>query len=208
MEIPIEILDKIFRALKSNPLSLYNCSNAHPIFSQIVEKYLYYHIIIPSRLTQSDSRSGYRLGSSRIVKLLSKTPHIVDYVRILEFSFERSLSYLREIAPILSKFRALQCINLPPSHYMSWQQLEFQCFKTTVDLRLPTLHWEIHMGDIGIPPLHPQWPSKYHPPSAVQICRIFRRSRQPLPSARVSFHRRWLQLGLSHKMGETSSRKA
>lgn len=150
MEFPVEILDRIFSALKSNPLSLYNCSNACPMFSHIVERYIYYHIIIPSRLTQSDCRSGYRLGSSHIVKLLSEAPHIVDYVRILEFSFEGRLSHLQEIAPILSKFHALQCIILPVSHYMSWQRLEFQCFKTAVDFGLPALQ-EVHVGDMAFP---------------------------------------------------------
>ena len=143
--LPYEVLDHIFSFLRSRPRSLLACSDAHPIFAQIVERYLYYHIIIPSISPQSDHRRGYRLELWRIIEVLSETPHINDYVRIMEITFK---DYnMRYTAPIFSRFRSLQCIKLP--YCGSWQSLDLRDAMADC-LRLPTLQ-EVHFGDIGVP---------------------------------------------------------
>ena len=121
MELPVELLDKIFSFLTYYPRSLRACSDAHPIFTQIVQKYLYYHCnITPFTLTQSDDDGGYSQVPSRISKLLSETPQIVDYIRILEVSVERYRLAKYGVTPIFLKFCALQCIKLPRASTSLW----------------------------------------------------------------------------------------
>ena len=151
MEIPVEVLDHIFGLLKSHPRSLLACSNAHPILAQIVERHLYYHIvIIRSTLyyhLDLDDRSGYKFDFSHMTRLLSDTPRIADYVRILELSVEfYSNGFLENIAPILSSFHAIQCFKLT----FHTNVLEMpRRFKTALEdcLRLPTLQ-EVHIANL------------------------------------------------------------
>ena len=48
IELPFDVLDYIFGLLRSNPETLAVCSKAHPLFPQILNKYLFYHIVICS----------------------------------------------------------------------------------------------------------------------------------------------------------------
>ena len=156
--LPFDVLDHIFGFLKYNPRSLLACSLSHPFFAQIVERYLYYHVIIPSATSyQTDHRRGYRLESWRIIKLLSEAPKVVDHVCILELSLRFLKGGLRSfevIAPILSKFHALRCLRLtsPTSEDIWWQDVVPLCFRTALEdcLRLPTLQ-EVHINYIHFP---------------------------------------------------------
>ena len=148
MEIPVEVLDHIFGFLKSHPRSLLACSNAHPSLAQIVGRHLYHHIvIIHSTLCYPpdlDYRSGYKFDSSHMTRLLSDTPRIADYVRILELPVAGD--FLEHIAPILSRFHAIQCVKLT----FCADVVEIpQRFKTALEdcLRLPTLQ-EVHIANL------------------------------------------------------------
>lgn len=144
--VPVEVLDHIFSFIKSDSGSLSACSSAHPMFAQIVERYFYHHIvIIPSTSYPSDHLSGYTLELSHIIKLLSDIPKIVDYVHILEF---RRFHSIEDIAPIMFKFHAVQCIKLTfrPNPGMSSMPRHF---KTALEdcLRSPALR-EVHIVDL------------------------------------------------------------
>ena len=149
MEIPLDVIDYILSLLRHDPRTLLKCSDSHPILAQIVERHLYYHIIIPigRSAMSSDQIGGHKIESRRIIELLSEAPHIVDYVRILEISFDHDPGGLILISPILSQFDALRCIKFTPwtsgseASVALWKEGIPQCFKAALDgcLRLPTL---------------------------------------------------------------------
>jgi hypothetical protein len=148
MEFPFDVLDYIFSFLKSDPESLVACSRAHPLLSRIVERYLYYHIVILTGIGFQNTGQGYFLESSHLIKILSETPQIVDYVRVLQIAFsyfnnstQETRRRLEEIALILPMFPALECITLSTDGPMSWQEELPQSFRTAVDdcLHLQTL---------------------------------------------------------------------
>jgi hypothetical protein len=160
IELPFDIIDIIFSQLRRHPGSLVACSNAHPVFSRIAERHLYYHIIIHTGVTHF----AYSLGPSVLNKLLSETPRIAKYIRVLQIEFNyldegllprRMMSpYLEQIAPMLSMFTALECIMLPSlSDYPVSRREDLpRSFRRAMEgcFRLPTLQ-EVHLGNINFP---------------------------------------------------------
>jgi len=141
MDIPFDILDHIFGFLITHPASLDACSEAHPVFSRMVEKYQYHHLTIDP------------VSSSFLTKLLSDNPRIANYVRVLRIEGELGRTffsirtvYLDWIAAILPLFPVLKCIVLSLGGMMSWKKDVPQGFRKAVEdcLRLPTLR-ELHI---------------------------------------------------------------
>ena len=160
MNLPFDVLDSIFSFLKSHPDSLVACSKAHPFFSRVAERHLYRHITI--HLGPWTSKFGYLLEPSELSKLLSETPHIVNYVRVLcivlvdfrgrTYPTPETSRDLEEISLVLPMLSSLECIILNgPSHFVSWNQLP-QSFTAAVEksLHLATLH-RIHVRSLGFP---------------------------------------------------------
>jgi hypothetical protein len=138
MEIPLDIVDHTFSFLISDKDSLIRCSEAHPVFSRMVEKYQYYHINLHAH--------GHI--SSYFTKLLSDKPRIGAYVHVLQLQLYRGLMpLLEEMVAILPMFPALECIVLSTTlKKISWQEDIPQRFRKALEdcLRLPTLQ-EVHM---------------------------------------------------------------
>ena len=155
MELPFDVLDHTFSFLKSHPKALLACSKAHPVFSQIVERYRFHHIIILTGVTEF----AYSFKPSDLFMRIAETPHIVKYVAVLQVEFnyyqyegeDRMTHYLDEIARLLPLFPVLECIMLRSSS-VSWQKDLPQTFKTAVEncLQLQTLQ-EVHIGNISFP---------------------------------------------------------
>ena len=159
MNLPFDVLDSIFSFL--HPNSLVACSKAHPLFSRVAERHLYHHITSPWANPWA-SHPGYMLKPSKLSKLLSETPHIANYVRVLCIVLVdiRSWTYptqearrdLEEISLVLPKFSSLECIILnAPGCFALWDQLP-QSFTVAIEnsLHLPTLH-RIHVRDLDFP---------------------------------------------------------
>jgi len=135
-----------FGFLISDPESLARCSEAHPVFSRMVEKYQYYHIIICIEKTR-----GKLLEPSHFTKLLSDKPRITTYVRVLQVKLyyhglRSRTPYLEQIAAILPMLPVLECLLLSTPHTkVSWQDFP-EIFRKAVEgcLRLPTLQ-EVHV---------------------------------------------------------------
>jgi len=150
MNLPFDILDHIFGFLITHPASLVACSEAHPVFSRMVEKYQYYCLTIDLEST----RGHY--------KLLSDKPRIVNYVRVLriEFDLEYDLTVIRtvhfkRIAAILPLFSGLECIVLSIARMMTWERDLPQVFRKALEgcLCLPTLrelHIERYINDFPV----------------------------------------------------------
>ena len=116
MNLPFDILDHIFGFLITHPGSLVACSEAHPVFSRMVEKYQYYCLTIDLESTRG-----------HLTKLLSDKPQIRNYVCVLRIEFDveyRHISITRthfeRIAAILPLFSALECIVLSIARTMTW----------------------------------------------------------------------------------------
>jgi len=144
MNLPFDILDHIFGFLITHPASLVACSEAHPVFSRMVEKYQYYCLTIDREST-----------CDHLTKLLSDKPRIRNYVRVLriEFDIEYRLIYFisiithfERIAAILPLFSALECIVLSIACMISWERDLPQVFRKALEgcLCLPTLR-ELHI---------------------------------------------------------------
>ena len=154
MELPFDILDYIFSFLKSDPKALLACSKAHPVLSQVVEKYQFHHIVIHTGITDFT----YSFGPFDLRRRLAKTPRVAKYVAVLQIEFshhqygDRMLPYLEEIASLLPMFPVLESIMLPTRRSLSWQKDLPRCFRKALEncLDLPTLQ-EIHVGNMLFP---------------------------------------------------------
>ena len=152
MDFPSDILHYIFSFLKADPESLIACSNTHPSFSPIAEKYLYYHITIQTSLTYRASLSGYHLEPSQLLELLSESPQIANHVRVLQLTFveldsNRVMDKYEQIARILPLFPLVKCIMLQSMYFISWQTGLPQILRMAVEncFFLPTMQ-EIQIG--------------------------------------------------------------
>ena len=133
--IPLEVLDHIFGFLLTDPASLVACSEAHPPFAQIVEKYQYHKLTI-----SLESTSFY-------TKLLSDKPQIANYVRVLRIEGEpehpvisMSKACFERMAAILPLFPVLVKIVFYSS-LIVWGRGLPQVFRRAIEdcLRLPTM---------------------------------------------------------------------
>ena len=153
MDFPSDILHYIFSFLKGNPESLIVCSNTHPSFSPIAEKYLYYHITIQTSLDYRVFRSGgYHLVPSQLLALLSDSPQIANHVRVLQLAFveldsNQVMDKYEQIARILPLFSLVKCIMLGSFYSISWQKALPQILRMAVEncFLLPTMR-EIQIG--------------------------------------------------------------
>ena len=154
--LPFDVVEHILSFLESHPKALLACSKAHPILSQIVEKYWFRHITLRTGFTNFT----FSFTPSDMLRCLTETPRIVNYVAILEVEFiydqdrDWMTPYLKEIASLLPMFPLLECIMLPSRRNDSallWRDLP-QNFRTAVEncLHLPTLQ-EVHVGDMSFP---------------------------------------------------------
>src|SRR5258707_7520491 len=137
MNLPFDILDYILSFLKPHPTSLIAFSNAHPDFSRIAERHRFYSIIIHTGL----SEFTHSFEPSSFIKLVSETPQIVNYARVLIIEFRDNLLdqmplYLEVIASILPMFPLLECIRLGPTnthlHNILWRENPPPNFRTPI----------------------------------------------------------------------------
>jgi len=140
MNLPFDILDHIFSFLITHPASLVACSEAHPVFSRMVEKYQYYCLTI-----DLESTCGH------LTKLLSDKPRIRNYVRVLRIEpvyryISITTTQFERVAAILPLFSALECIVLSIACMMTWESDLPQVFRKALEgcLCLPTLR-ELHI---------------------------------------------------------------
>ncbi len=75
--LPLEVLDLIFCFLQHVALKLY--SMAHPLFAQMARRHLYDHVTVYNLIADSE----VLLFPTELSKLLSKNPHISNYIRSL-----------------------------------------------------------------------------------------------------------------------------
>ena len=155
IKFSVEILDYIFAFLKSDSQSLIACSKAHPSLSPIVERHIYYHIVIPTLPDYQTTGRGYCLESSHLIKLLSETPQIANRVRILRIAFCRQSHRhsCGEIALLLPIFSALECLILTAESDISWEWALLPETLTTavrICLYLPTMQ-EVYIGALRFP---------------------------------------------------------
>ena len=159
MELPFDVLDYIFGLLRSDPETLVECSKAHPMFSQILNRHLFYHIVIHLGPFASNTRQGYNLSIHHLIKLVSETPQLVDHVRVLEIQFPDSYvfldqkdQYFEEFASILSTFSALKSIILLSEHDISWRKIMPLNLKTALEscLYLPTVQ-QVYVSILQFP---------------------------------------------------------
>ena len=117
---------------------------------------------IPRRILQctpnllSDCRETSVPQHHYPLKLVSETPQIVNYVRVLRIELHniQMASNLEVIASILPMFPLLECIRLTKTflHHIFWQEDLPQSFRTAVEncLHLPTLRM-IHVDIANFP---------------------------------------------------------
>ena len=149
----LDLSFNIFSFLRSHPISLIACSETHPDFSLIAERY---HTVIHTGFTEF----AYSFKPTSLVGLIFKTPRIVNHVRVLQIEFNsgyysrsRDLitpgPLLEDIALVLSRFPLIECFMLSTMNTkLTWQNLP-QSFGTAVEdcLHLPTPH----LGDLDFP---------------------------------------------------------
>ena len=145
------ILDYIFSFLVSDGglITLIACSK-DPVLSPIVERHVYYHVIVEVGVW---SNSGYAFKPNHLSELVSKNPQIVHYVQILEIDVHSSSKIARidgSFATTLLMFPALQCIKLSAPTTADWRLLN-PCRTALEDrLNLPTIK-EPHIRSDYIP---------------------------------------------------------
>jgi hypothetical protein len=109
--LPLEILDHIFHFLAADHVALNLCSKAHPVFSDLIERYLYAHITILLNKPTVFDRDSF--SPSQLFELLSHKPRIANYVnnlRIENTTDDISIVHWREVARILPKFQGLRAM--------------------------------------------------------------------------------------------------
>ena len=143
MELPLDILEYIFSFLVSDRKTLIACSK-DPVLSPIVEKHRYYHIIV--RRTTDDSNNAFE--PNHLSQFVSKNPHIVHYVRILQIDLLPAMD--ESFATTLLKFPVIECIKLSARKTEDWYLLG-PCRAALEDrLNLPTVK-EVHISGTDIP---------------------------------------------------------
>ena len=97
MSLPTEILDLILSFLQEDNAALRACSRSHPILSQLAERYAYAHITVNEEATiESGIQAGFKL-----TVVLSRRPHVANYVRSLEIKITSSWCLSFSIFPSL-----------------------------------------------------------------------------------------------------------
>ena len=155
MMLPPEIVDHILSFL--DPLTLKKCIACCPELSDILERHLY------ANITLQDAESCQLNPCFQLVKLLSHSPHIANYVRSLTIRVTQPPFHRRgciqdvEIVSILQdKLQRLERVCLAPAYEKSavrWSDMHENTRAAFLMLpRLPTLK-EVSIRDIEIFPL-------------------------------------------------------
>ena len=103
--LPPETLAEIFSFLASEARVLVACSQAHPIFAQLVEPTLYAHVIVHDGDADHDDGHHLKFKPHQLSRLLSDNPRILDYLRSLCVDFPQHYNegpFKKEIITILS----------------------------------------------------------------------------------------------------------
>lgn len=117
MSLPTDILDRILSFLQDDRTALRACSQSHPTVSQLAERYLYAHITVDNDgAFHSDNTHHFGVGN-KVTVLLSKRPHIANYVRSLEIrvsykSTPAKVTLSEDLFAVLSSFPLLTTITL------------------------------------------------------------------------------------------------
>ena len=104
-----DVVDLILSFLQADTAALKSCNQAHPLLSRLAQRHLYYK-------TTLDIKTGGDLEITELSSLLSKSPHIRNYIRILAINiFNDSDSQLAHETPVVkavsSILTALPCLN-------------------------------------------------------------------------------------------------
>ncbi len=139
--LPLEILDQIFYFLATDHVALDLCSKAHPVFSDLIERYLYAHITILLN-KPIVGRDGF--SPSQLFELLLNKPRIANCVNKLRIkntkADDTSMVHWREVARILPKFQRLQTIILVYNLNLEWSSLDEGFREAFMDcLSLPSM---------------------------------------------------------------------
>ena len=140
---PPEIFTEIFSFLTSEARALVACSQAHPIFAQLVEPTLYAHVVIHDH--DVDDVDGHHLWFKphQLTALLSDNPRILNYLRSLgvDLSTSHSDGVMKEIISILPrlKLERIQLTAITCSHtFVDWLEIPMAlrtafvaCFSTS-----------------------------------------------------------------------------
>jgi len=119
---PPEIFIEIFGFLTSEAPALTACSQAHPIFAQLIEPILYAHVIVHDHYAVREDQHHLKLKPCQLSTLLSDKPRILNYLRSLHVNFSLD-ECLKEIAAILGGLK-LERIQLTGTFdCVSWERL-------------------------------------------------------------------------------------
>ena len=120
---PPEIFTEIFGFLTSEARALIACSQAHPIFAQLIEPILYAHVIVHDHDADPEDHH-LKLEPYQLSTLLSDNPRILNYLRSLRVDFSLN-DGLKEIVAILGglKLERIQVTFTGTYSCVSWKRL-------------------------------------------------------------------------------------
>ena len=122
---PPEIFTEIFGFLTSEAPALIACSQAHPIFAQLIEPILYAHVVVHYHDADPEGEDQHhlKLKPYQLSTLLSDNPRILKYLRSLRvyLSFNKGWT---EIAAILGglKLERIQLTFTGTYGCTSWER--------------------------------------------------------------------------------------
>ena len=154
--LPPEIFSEIFSFLASEARVLLACSQAHPIFAQLVEPTLYAHVVI-DRVAYYEDEHHLRFTPYQLSTLLSDNPRILNYLRSLRVELFTLFAYreaMKEITAILLRLK-LERIQLTFASRACarWEWL-FKSFRTAFVACISTSYMrEICLDNVGYIPL-------------------------------------------------------
>jgi len=137
---PPEIFSEIFSFLGSEARVLVACSQAHPIFAQLIEPSLYAHVIVHD--DSADDERPLKFKPSQLSTLLSDNPRILSYLRSLcvEISRFHLDNFMKQMATILPGLK-LDRIHLKADRNAcaNWEHFP-QAFRTALVGCISTYH--------------------------------------------------------------------
>jgi len=118
---PPEIFSEIFSFLALDARVLVACSQAHPIFSRLIEPILYAHVTVHGQNTDAED---LKLQPYELSTLLSDNPRILNYLRSLCVDLSLiHFDHMEQVVTILPGLK-LERIQLTLSHgSRDWQRL-------------------------------------------------------------------------------------
>jgi hypothetical protein len=134
--LPVEILDHILSYLDTDHVALKTCLRAHPVFSDLVKRYLYAHIAVLNKPTVN----SHGLNPEQLAKLLLSNVCVADYVHSLHMTVSTfGNNQWQEMEWILPKFRQLQKISLTVAEQGAWFSVHKDVREAFMNcLRLPS----------------------------------------------------------------------